>query len=34
MYTYLRAKLVNWRKIDVIVFTDVPRPESLKVLLY
>ena len=34
MYTYLRAKLVNWRKIDVIVFTDIPRPESLKVLLY
>ena len=32
--TYLRAKLINWRKINVIVFTDIPRPESLKVLLY
>ena len=34
MYTYLRAKLINWRKIDVIVFTDIPRPESIRVLLY
>ena len=32
--TYLRAKLINWRKINVIVFTDIPRPESLRVLLY
>ena len=32
--TYLRAKLINWRKINVIVFTDIPRPESIKVLLY
>ena len=34
MKTYIRAKLVNWRKINVIVFTDIPRPESFKVLLY
>ena len=34
MNTYLRAKLINWRKINVIVFTDIPRPESFRVLLY
>ena len=34
MKTYIRAKLVNWRKINVIVFTDIPRPESFKVVIY
>ncbi|MBQ6730938.1 MAG: type I pullulanase [Bacilli bacterium] len=34
MNTYLRAKLINWRKINVIVFTDIPRPESFRVLVY
>ena len=34
MKTYIRAKLVSWRKINVIVFTDIPRPESFRVLIY
>ena len=34
MNTYLRAKLISWRKINVIVFTDIPRPETLRVALY
>ena len=34
MKTYIRAKLVNWRKINVIVFTDIPRPESIQVVVY
>ena len=34
MKTYIRAKLVGWRKIDVIVFTDIPRPESFNVVVY
>ena len=34
MKTYVRAKLIGWRKINVIVFTDIPRPESIKVIVY
>ena len=34
MKTYIRAKLISWRKINVIVFTDIPRPESFKVTVY
>ena len=34
MKTYIRAKLVSWRRINVIVFTDIPRPESFKVTVY
>lgn len=34
METYIKAKLVNWRRINVIVFTDIPRPNTLKVSLY
>ena len=34
MNTYVRAKLINWRRINVIIFTDIPRPESFRVLLY
>ena len=34
MKTYIRAKLISWRKINVIVFTDIPRPESFKVTIY
>ena len=34
MKTYIRAKLVSWRKINVIIFTDIPRPESFKVVVY
>ena len=34
METYIKAKLVSWRRVNVIVFTDIPRPNSLKVSLY
>ena len=34
MTSYLKAKLSSWRKINVLLFTDVPRPESIKVVLY
>ena len=34
MVSYLKAKLFSWRRINVILFTDIPRPEKLKVSLY
>ena len=34
MTSYLRAKLVGWRKINVLLFTDIPRPESIRIALY
>ena len=34
MNNYLKAKLVSWRKINVIAFTDIPRPNSVTVNLY
>ena len=34
MNNYLKAKLVSWRKINVIAFTDIPRPNSITVNLY
>ena len=34
MNTYVKARLVSWRRINVIVFTDIPRPNSIKVTLY
>ena len=34
MNTYVKARLVNWRRINVIVFTDIPRPSSVKVTVY
>ena len=34
MVSYLKAKLFSWRRINVVLFTDVPRPEKLKVSLY
>ena len=34
MTSYLKAKLTSWRKINVLVFTDVPRTESTRVVLY
>ena len=34
MASYLKAKLVSWHKISVILFTDVPRPEYFKVIIY
>ena len=34
MNNYLKAKLVSWRKINVILFTDIPRPNSVTITLY
>ena len=34
MKSYIKAKLISWRKINVIVFTNIPRPESINLLLY
>ena len=34
MNTYVKARLVSWRRINVIVFTDIPRPNSIKVTVY
>ncbi|MBP5574903.1 MAG: type I pullulanase [Bacilli bacterium] len=34
MNNYLKAKLVSWRKINVILFTDIPRPIVLNVTIY
>ena len=34
MNNYLKAKLVSWRKINVVLFTDIPRPIVLNVTLY
>ena len=34
MIKYLKAKLVSWRKINIVLFTDIPRPNSVTVTLY
>ena len=34
MISYLKAKLVSWRRINIVLFTDIPRPEKLAVSLY
>ena len=34
MNNYLKAKLVSWRKINVVLFTDIPRPNSITITLY
>ena len=31
---YLSAKLVSWRKINVVIFTDIPRPSQITVSLF
>ena len=31
---YLNAKLVTWRKINVVIFTDIPRPSQITVSLF
>ena len=31
---YLKAKLTSWRKINVVLFTDIPRPNSVDITLY
>ena len=34
MINYLKAKLVSWRRINIVLFTDIPRPNSITVNLY
>ena len=34
MIKYLKAKLISWRKINIVLFTDIPRPNSTTVTLY
>ena len=34
MVNYLKAKLVSWRKIHIVLFTDIPRPNSVTITLY
>ena len=34
MINYLKAKLISWRRINIIIFTDMPRPEKLTVSLF
>ena len=34
MVNYLKAKLVSWKRINIVIFTDMPRPEKLMVSLY
>ena len=34
MNNYINAKLVSWRKINVVIFTDIPRPSQITVSLF
>ena len=34
MINYLKAKLLSWRKINVVIFTDIPRPNSVTVTIF
>ena len=34
MISYLKAKLTSWKRINVVIFTDIPRPEKLYFSLY
>ena len=34
MNSYIKAKLISWRRISIIVFTSIPRPESINLILY
>ena len=34
MISYLKAKLTSWKRINVVLFTDIPRPEKLYFSLY
>ena len=31
---YLSAKLNSWRKINVVIFTDIPRPSQITVSIF
>ena len=32
--TFLKAKLVSWRKIHIILFTDIPRPNNIQITIF
>ena len=34
MINYLKAKLLSWRKINIVLFTDIPRPNSITITLF
>ena len=34
MNNYLKAKLVSWRRINIILFTSIPRPNSITITIY
>lgn len=34
MSSFIKAKLVSWKKINVMVFTDIPRPNAVNVTIY
>ena len=34
MNSYLKAKLVSWRKISITVFTNIPRPETVTTIIF
>ena len=34
MISYLKAKLVSWRRINIVLFTDIPRPDKLAISIY
>lgn len=34
MISYLKAKLTSWKRINVVLFTDIPRPEKLYFSLF
>ena len=34
MINYLKAKLISWRKINVVLFTNIPRPNSITITIY
>ena len=34
MISYLKAKLISWKRINIVLFTDMPRPEKLSISLF
>ena len=34
MVSYLKAKLTAWKRINIVLFTDMPRPEKLSISLF
>ena len=34
MVSYLKAKLTAWKRINIVLFTDMPRPEKLAISLF